>query len=93
LDNTENISVLFDNEVVVFPNPSSDVVYFRFEKPLQDGKIRVYSGLGQLVGQTTMDYSMEVEMNVSDWNSGIYHYGVYVEGRLVKQGQILVQHE
>jgi hypothetical protein len=32
-------------------------------------------------------------MNVSDWNSGVYFYGVYVEGRLVKQGQVLVQHE
>ena len=34
---------------------------------------------------------MEAQMNVSDWYSGVYHYGIYVEGRLVKQGQILVR--
>jgi hypothetical protein len=62
-------------------------------------EMRVYSGLGQLVGQTT-EFSgqaalplpqTEAEINVSDWNSGMYFYGVYVEGVLVKQGQVLVQ--
>jgi hypothetical protein len=100
LDNTENVAVVFDNEVVVYPNPASEVVHFRFEKPLEkETVIRVYSGLGQLVGQIT-EFSgqaalplpqTETQINVSDWNSGVYFYGVYVEGKLVKQGQVLVQ--
>lgn len=93
LDNTENVAVIFDNDVVVYPNPASEVVRFRFEKAIEkDTEIRVYSGLGQLVDETTVDYLEQVEMNVSDWQSSVYHYGIYVEGRLVKQGQILVQH-
>jgi hypothetical protein len=32
-----------------------------------------------------------MQMNVSDWHSGMYFYGIYVEGQLVKQGQILVE--
>jgi hypothetical protein len=55
-------------------------------------EIRVYSGLGQLVGQKALPLPQtEAEMNVSDWHSGMYFYGVYVEGVLVKQGQVLVQ--
>ncbi len=93
LDNTENVAVVFDNEVVVYPNPASEVVRFRFEKPI-DGKteIRVYSGLGQEVGRVLADNVEQAQVNVSDWNSGVYFYGVYVEGKLVKQGQVLVQH-
>ena len=93
LDNTENISVIFDNEVTVFPNPASEMVKFRFEKPIEgQTEIRVYSGLGQLVGQTASPLPQtETQMNVSDWNNGMYYYGVYIEGQLVKQGQILIQ--
>ena len=92
LDNTENISVIFDNEVTVYPNPASEVVRFRFEKLIEkDAVIRIYSGLGQLVDEININYSNEGEMNVSDWHTGTYHYGIYIEGRLVKQGQILVQ--
>jgi hypothetical protein len=91
LDNTENVAVIFDNEVVVYPNPASEVVRFRFEKAVQDAVIRVYSGLGQLVGETALNHSDMAQINVSNWHSGMYFYGVYVEGVLVKQGQVLVQ--
>jgi hypothetical protein len=100
LNNTENVAVVFDNEVTVFPNPASEVVKFKFEKPINENvEIRVYSGLGQLVGQITevsgqanVNYSTDATMKVSDWHSGMYFYGVYVEGVLVKQGQILINH-
>jgi hypothetical protein len=92
LDNTENIKVLFDNDLTVFPNPASDVVNFKFDKVINEkAVIRVYSGLGQLIGETAIDYSDMAQMRVSDWHSGMYFYGVYVEGVLVKQGQVLVQ--
>jgi hypothetical protein len=92
LDNTENVAVLFDNDVTVFPNPASEVVTFRFDKAVEEKvEIRVYSGLGQLVGQVSVDNAEQVEINVADWHSGMYFYGVYVEGVLVKQGQILIE--
>jgi hypothetical protein len=94
LDNTENVAVLFDNDVTVFPNPASEVVHFRFDKAVGEKvEIRVYSGLGQLVGQMALPLPTDViQMKVSDWQSGMYFYGVYVEGQLVKQGQVLVNH-
>jgi hypothetical protein len=98
LDNTENIKLLFDNEVTVFPNPiaigsASEVVNFRFDKVINEkAVIRVYSGLGQLIGEAAIHHSDIAQMRVSDWQSGMYFYGVYVENQLVKQGQILVEH-
>jgi hypothetical protein len=44
-----------------------------------------------LVGETAIHHSEQVQMRVADWHSGMYFYGVYVEGVLVKQGQVLVQ--
>jgi hypothetical protein len=86
LNNTENIGQehALALQMTVFPNPASDVVKFRFERAIEkDAVIRLYSGLGQL--QDT------IQINVADWHSGMYFYGVYLEGRLMKQGQVLVQ--
>jgi hypothetical protein len=94
LDNTENVGQghALALQVTVYPNPASEVVKFRFDKAMDEKvEIRMYSGLGQLIGEINVNYSTETQMNVSDWNSGVYFYGVYVEGRLVKQGQVLVQ--
>ncbi len=93
LSNTQNISILFDNAVTVYPNPASDRVNFRLDQGLNEkAVIRVYSGLGQLVGQTALPLSQtQVEMNVSNWHRGVYFYGIYVEGQLVKQGQVLIE--
>jgi hypothetical protein len=96
LDNTEDVAVLFDNDVTVFPNPASEVVNFQFEKPINEKVvIRVYSGLGQLVGEVGQGHALALQdtmqIEVSDWHSGMYFYGVYVEGQLVKQGQLLIR--
>jgi hypothetical protein len=80
--------------MTVFPNPASDVVKFRFERTIEkDAVIRVYSVLGQLVGQGHALALLQdtIQINVADWHSGMYFYGVYLEGRLMKQGQVLVQ--
>jgi len=83
--------VVFDNDVVVYPNPASEVVHFRFDKVINEkAVIRVYSGLGQEVGRVSVDNVDVGKIDVSDWHNGMYFYGVYVEGRLVKQGQVLV---
>jgi hypothetical protein len=87
--NTQNRYQL--NNLKVFPNPATDILNFELEEPIQDAQIRIYSILGQLVEQKNMDYSEQIQFNVSTWNSGMYFYGIYIEGRLVKQGQVLIQ--
>jgi hypothetical protein len=91
LANTNDLSQA--NNLKVFPNPSSSTINFEFETALSNVEIRVYSSTGQLAGQSVPDFSTDnVQFDVSDWHNGIYFYGVFVEGRLAKQGQVLVQH-
>lgn len=85
--NTENLYQL-DN-LKVFPNPTSDILHFEFEERIEDAEIRIYSTIGQLMTHQNIT-NTDVQFNVSDWQKGIYFYGIYVEGRLVRQGQILV---
>lgn len=73
----------------VFPNPTSNILSFLFDEPIDDAEIRIYSSIGKLmINQAIRNTTMEFD--VSDWNNGVYHYGIYAEGRLVKQGQVLV---
>ena len=41
--------------------------------------------LNQNINDTNMQF------DVFDWTKGIYFYGIYVEGEVVKQGQFIVQ--
>lgn len=86
--NTQNLYQL--NNLKVFPNPTSDLLNFQFEEPIDNAEIRIYSSIGQLMENQNIR-NTDVEFNVSNWNKGIYFYGIYIEGEMVKQGQILVQ--
>ena len=75
----------------VFPNPTNNILNFQFEEPINPAEIRVYSSIGQLIGQKEQTYPLEnIVFDVSNWNRGVYFYGVYIKGKLVKQGQVLV---
>jgi hypothetical protein len=63
---------------------------FESKEPIKNSIIRLYSTLGQEVKQVNIDNETQRQLNVYDWNQGIYLYGVYVEGELVKQGQVLI---
>jgi hypothetical protein len=63
---------------------------FESKKPIKNSIIRLYSTLGQEVKQVNIDNETQIQLNVYNWNQGIYLYGVYVEGELVKQGQVLI---
>lgn len=78
------------NDLKVFPNPTSDLLNFQFEEPIDDAEIRIYSPVGQLMGNQNI-INTAIQFDVSNWNKGVYFYGIYVEGKLVKQGQVLVR--
>lgn len=88
LANTNSIYQL--NTLNVFPNPTTNLLNFQLEEPIQNAQIRIYSTLGQLI-ETQNINDINTQINVSDWYSGVYFYGVYVEGQLVKQGQLLIR--
>ncbi len=87
--NTQNLFKL--NNLKVFPNPTKDILHFQLEERLENAEIRIYSTLGQLITRQNINTNL-VQFNTSDWHNGTYFYGIYVEGRLVKQGQVLIEH-
>ncbi len=85
--NTKNLFA--NNALNVFPNPATDLLNFQLEESIQNAQIRIYSTLGQLM-ETQNINSEQTQFNVSDWQNGMYFYGIFVEGEMVKSGQVLI---
>lgn len=63
----ENITVA---NVSVYPNPANDYIKLSATSS-QQSVVKIYNVLGMLVDEYEMN-SGEIEINVSDYNSGIY---------------------
>lgn len=63
----ENITVA---NVSVYPNPANDYIKLSATSSKQS-VVKIYNALGMLVDEYEMN-SGEIEINVSDYNSGIY---------------------
>jgi hypothetical protein len=76
----------------VFPNPTSDILNFQFDDLQKNTEIRIYSTIGQLVEQTALPLPTTdvIQFDVSDYQTGVYFYGVYIDGVLKNRGQILI---
>ena len=83
--------IKYQNNLTVFSNSITDVLNFQFDEPINNSEIRIYSTIRQLVKKHNITNS-NMQFNVSDWNEGVYFYGIYMEGDLVKQGQTLIKH-
>ena len=96
--NIDSLSTISTDEIVktdfnlkVFPNPTNNLLNFELETPQKNTEIRLFSTLGQEVKRIYFDNENYQQIDVSDWNSGVYFYGGLVEGNLVKQGQVLIE--
>lgn len=90
LSNTENQAFDEINQLTVYPNPTMDLITFRFEKQIENGSIRIFNSLGQEM-KTQSIIDNQTPINCSNWQNGMYFYGIYENNRLVKQGQFLKQ--
>lgn len=86
--NTQNLYQL--NDLKVFPNPTSDLLNFQFEELIDNAEIRIYSSIGQLIENQNIR-NTDIQFDVSNWTQGMYYYTIFVEGNVVKQGQVLIQ--
>lgn len=83
-------------EIVVYPNPSSEVITFDLNSipdfvKVQNITCSVYSLSGQLISQNSFEEN-QLKMNVSKLNSGIYYYQLQHEGESFKAGKLMVSH-
>ena len=68
-----------DVNVMIYPNPAKDVVRLSTDNG-QQTTVRIYNVMGMLVGtRLATSETDEIEINVSDYNPGIYFFNIQSE--------------
>ncbi len=80
VNNVVDINELIYNNISIYPNPAKDIVKLSVDDS-QMSMIKIYNTLGMLVDEIEVN-SNEVEINVSDFNPGVYFFNV--DGETVK---------
>ncbi len=75
------------NELIVYPNPTSDAFYVHATSPDLDMQISIFNNLGQLVFDKS-NYHSDGKMSLSNLQKGLYYYTIEsVNG--VQSGKII----
>jgi hypothetical protein len=64
---------LNDFEIFLGPNPVQDIVLISIEDTFNDLDLEVINSIGQQVHKQSYDANDKIELNVSDFDSGIYY--------------------
>ena len=81
---TVNVDEINTIDVMIYPNPAKDFIKLSAVS-CQHSVIKIYNCLGMLVDEIEVD-SDEIEINLSDYNSGIYFINIKSEnGTIVKK--------
>jgi len=74
-----NVAETEDVNVMIYPNPAKDVVRLSTDNG-QQTTVRVYNVMGILVGtRLATSETDEIEINVSDYNPGVYFFNIQSE--------------
>ena len=79
-----NVSEITENNISIYPNPARDFVRLTAQDS-QLTTVKVYNCLGMMVEEIEVSAN-EVEINISEYNTGIYFFDVMTEnGNVVKK--------
>ena len=85
---TTNIQGLGDNQVAIFPNPSSGNFHF---KGLQNGySIEVYNPLGETI-YTSKTTRNNFCLTLTGRDNGIYFYRIIDDNTIIQQGKLVLE--
>ena len=74
-----NVAETEDVNVMIYPNPAKDVVRLSTDNS-QQTTVRIYNVMGMLVGmRLATSETDEIEINVSDYNPGVYFFNIQSE--------------
>lgn len=71
-----------DNDISLFPNPATDILYIRSENDISD--IKIYDAYGRLLMFETAS-NKQYEMDISRLAAGIYHVEIWQNADVVKK--------
>jgi hypothetical protein len=66
----------FSNKIIVYPNPARNSFVIEFLE-MGQYQITVYSTLGQLIHNQSVDNEKQLKMDVSKWAKGVYYIRIY----------------
>lgn len=81
----------YNDDISLFPNPSSDVFHIRLGKDIENGEVILVNSLGQKVLQQRMVQGTN-EIKTSALLSGLYSYILFQNNNTIKTGKISIEH-
>ncbi len=60
----------FENDLVIIPNPASNLIQIEFEKD-NGGKLTIFNSIGQII-YSNISYQTNSEIDISSWEQGVY---------------------
>ncbi|MFK7906349.1 MAG: T9SS type A sorting domain-containing protein [Chitinophagales bacterium] len=74
----------------ISPNPVQDIATISYSSP-KDAVLEVYDLKGRLINHSELKKEDSLNLDVSDWKSGLYLYRVSIEGKEVSSGKLVVE--
>jgi len=98
IDNGEILSTseLINNKANInsYPNPATNnlTINYSFDGNIGNAKIELYDVLGQRVNTyNLLNNKGQLNLNVSELNSGVYFYAVKVDGKTLKTERVIIK--
>jgi hypothetical protein len=76
-----------------YPNPAQDVTnfYVNIEKPTKSAQLKFFNMLGAEVKEVdVINAKSSIKVNVSDLKAGIYFYSLWIDGKSIATGKLMV---
>ena len=88
--NKENGIEVYDNEtqILVFPNPTSDVLHFVIDEKIQASYVEIYSLENKKVGNFILQNG-DNRINIEYLSKGIYFYKIFTDKTMLGAGKII----
>jgi len=78
--------LVFDANINVYPNPTSDIVYIEIGKDFagQVPEIQIYDVLGKIVEVPTKTEAYDkFSVNIKDYPAGLYFVNIFMDGKMI----------
>jgi hypothetical protein len=80
-----SIYEILENDIIISPNPFTDVLQINFPKTIGLAEIKLYDSLGRLLYDESRKETSRIELNTFDLPKGVYNLQIDIDGYLFKR--------
>ncbi len=89
-DTTSKVKVQTDQQIIIYPNPANDVVYFDYSDNIfNDLSFNIFNSLGELVTSSNLK-SKKISLNLE---TGLYFIRIMEKEKLVFNSKLLINNQ